>query len=153
MASSETALIVGAGPGLSASLARRFAKEDIKVAIAARNTDKLSDLVAQSGAKAYACDAMDPPQVADLFGAVTSDLGEPDIVVYNASNRARGPITDGADVARAVACGADAVLVDAGVLLNADPQAGDVVEHLRQAMATCGYTDLKAFQKAEVVVR
>lgn len=66
---------------------------------------------------------------------------------------ARGPITTGADVARAVACGADAVLVDAGVLLNADPHAGDVVEHLRQAVATCGYTDLKAFQKAEVVVR
>lgn len=94
MASSETALIVGAGPGLSASLARRFAKEDVKVAIAARNTDKLSDLVAESGARAYACDAIDPAQVADLFSAVTSDLGEPDIVVYNASNRVRGPITD-----------------------------------------------------------
>ena len=94
MANSETALIVGAGPGLSASLARRFAKEDIKVAIAARNTDKLSGLVAESGARAYACDASDPAQVADLFSAVTSDLGEPDIVVYNASNRVRGPVID-----------------------------------------------------------
>ncbi|MBT5050911.1 MAG: SDR family NAD(P)-dependent oxidoreductase [Rhodospirillaceae bacterium] len=94
MAGSETALIVGAGAGLSASLARRFAKEDVKVAIAARNTDKLSDLVAESGAKAYGCDASDPAQVADLFAAVTSDLGEPDIVVYNASARVRGPIID-----------------------------------------------------------
>jgi NAD(P)-dependent dehydrogenase (short-subunit alcohol dehydrogenase family) len=94
MAKSETALIVGAGPGLSASLARRFAKEDVKVAIAARNTDKLSDIISDTGAKAYACDAMDPAQVADLFSAVTGDLGEPDIVVYNASARVRGPIID-----------------------------------------------------------
>lgn len=94
MASSETALIVGAGAGLSASLARRFAKEGIKVAIAARDTDKLSDLVAESGAKAYGCDASDPGQVADLFSAVTNDLGQPDIVVYNASARVRGPIID-----------------------------------------------------------
>lgn len=94
MASSETALIVGAGAGLSASLARRFAKEDIKIAIAARNTDKLSDLVADTGAKAYSCDASDPAQVSDLFSAVTRDLGEPDIVVYNASARVRGPIID-----------------------------------------------------------
>ncbi|MDG2028542.1 MAG: IMP dehydrogenase [Acidimicrobiales bacterium] len=66
---------------------------------------------------------------------------------------ARGPISSGADVARAVACGADAVLVDASVLTQADPQVGDVVDHLCDAMALSGYTDLKAFQKAEVVVR
>ncbi|MEM7143063.1 MAG: IMP dehydrogenase [Actinomycetota bacterium] len=66
---------------------------------------------------------------------------------------ARGPITSGADVARAVACGADAVLVDHTLLTQSDPQAGDIVDHLREAMAVCGYTDLKAFQKAEVVVR
>lgn len=94
MAASETALIVGTGPGLSASLARRFAAEDIKVAIASRNTDKLTDLVGETGAKPYACDASDPASVADLFKSVTADLGEPDIVVYNASNRARGPIVD-----------------------------------------------------------
>jgi NAD(P)-dependent dehydrogenase (short-subunit alcohol dehydrogenase family) len=94
MANSETALIVGAGAGLSASLARRFASEDVRVAIAARNTDKLSDLVSETGAKPYACDASDPDAVAGLFSSVTADLGEPDIVVYNASNRVRGPITD-----------------------------------------------------------
>ena len=93
MAKSETALIVGAGPGLSASLARRFASEDVAVAIAARNTDKLADLVAETGAKPYSCDASVPAAVADLFNSVTADLGEPDIVVYNASNRVRGPIT------------------------------------------------------------
>jgi IMP dehydrogenase len=66
---------------------------------------------------------------------------------------ARGDITTGADVAKAVACGADAVLIDPSVLVGADPQTGDVVQNLREAMALCGYTDLKAFQKAEVVVR
>jgi IMP dehydrogenase len=66
---------------------------------------------------------------------------------------ARGGISTGADVAKTVACGADAVLLDASVLLGADPQAGDVVEHLREAMSVCGFTDLKAFQKAELVVR
>lgn len=94
MAAGEKALIVGAGAGLSASLARRFAAEDIQVAIAARNTDKLAGLVEETGAKAYGCDASDPASVAGLFTAVTSDLGEPDIVVYNASNRVRGPVTE-----------------------------------------------------------
>lgn len=94
MAKSETALIVGAGPGLSASLARRFASDDVQVAVAARNTDKLADLVAQTGARAYGCDAIDPSAVAGLFERVTADLGEPDIVVYNASNRVRGPVTE-----------------------------------------------------------
>jgi NAD(P)-dependent dehydrogenase (short-subunit alcohol dehydrogenase family) len=94
MAKTETALIVGAGPGLSASLARRFSSAGVRVAIAARNTDKLSGLVGETGARAYACDAVEPAQVADLFGAVTADLDEPDIVVYNASSRVRGPVTD-----------------------------------------------------------
>ena len=66
---------------------------------------------------------------------------------------ARGDITTGADVAKALACGADAVLVDSSVLVGADPRTSDMVENLRDAVALCGYTDLKSFQKAEVVVR
>ena len=97
MAGKETALIVGARQGLSASLARLFAAEGMHVAIAARNTDKLADLCSETGAKAFACDAGDPAQVNALFDAVTGELGEPDIVVYNASNRARGPV-QGLDV-------------------------------------------------------
>ena len=94
MAKNETALIVGAGPGLSASLARRLANENVKVALAARDIGKLSGLVAETGAKAYGCDAVVPSQVAGLFKSVTADLGEPDLVVYNASNRVRGPVID-----------------------------------------------------------
>ncbi len=66
---------------------------------------------------------------------------------------ARGEIGSGADVAKAVACGADAVIVDASWLVGSDPLADDVTDHLRESMALCGYTDLKGFQKAEVVVR
>ena len=94
MAIQTDALIVGAGRGLSASLARLFASEGMDVAIAARNTDKLSALCNETGAKAYACDAVDAAQVDTLFAAVTADIGEPDVVVYNASNRARGPVQD-----------------------------------------------------------
>ena len=94
MANKEKALIVGAGRGLSASLTRLFVSEDMDVAIAARNTDKLSSLCDETGARAYTCDASNIAQVESLFEAVKEDMGEPEIVVYNASNRARGPIQD-----------------------------------------------------------
>ncbi len=94
MAEQEKALIVGAGRGLSASLARLFAAEGMQVALASRNTDKLAGLTADTGAKAYACDAADPASVDALFESVTADIGAPNIVVYNASNRGgRGPVT------------------------------------------------------------
>jgi NAD(P)-dependent dehydrogenase (short-subunit alcohol dehydrogenase family) len=90
----ETALIVGAGSGLSASLARLFAVEGMRVALAARNVEKLSALCAETGARAFACEATDPAQVAHLFGAVEAATGVPDVVVYNASARARGPVAE-----------------------------------------------------------
>ena len=100
----DVALIVGAGRGLSASLARACAKRGMKVAVAARNTEKLAALVAETGAKAYACDASQPPAVQGLFRAVEADLGVPGLVVYNASARARGPFVelDPAGVAKAL---------------------------------------------------
>ena len=90
----ETALIVGTGAGLSASLARLFHKEGMRVALAARRTDKLAALCAETSARAYACDATEPDEVAKLFAAVTGDIAVPDLVVYNASGRARGPIAE-----------------------------------------------------------
>jgi NAD(P)-dependent dehydrogenase (short-subunit alcohol dehydrogenase family) len=100
----EIALIVGAGRGLSASLARACAKRGMKVAVAARDTGKLAALVAETDAKAYACDASQPPAVQALFRAVEADLGVPAFVVYNASARARGPFVelDPAGVAKAL---------------------------------------------------
>ena len=100
----ETALIVGAGRGLSASLARLFAAEGLRVALAARDAEKLAPLCAETGAKAFACDAVEPDQVARLFSAVEAAIGAPDVVVYNASARARGPVAElvPAEVERAI---------------------------------------------------
>ena len=85
------ALIVGSGSGLSASLARLFVREGFNVALAARNTEKLVSLCSSTGATAFACDATDASQVAQLFQDVERKLGEPDVVIYNASARSRGP--------------------------------------------------------------
>src|SRR5215510_13701973 len=90
----DTALIVGAGSGLSASLARAFAQAGLKVALAARSVAKLDALVRETGGKAYACDAVERDQVVQLFGAVAADMGTPDVVVYNASYRQRGALID-----------------------------------------------------------
>jgi NAD(P)-dependent dehydrogenase (short-subunit alcohol dehydrogenase family) len=100
----EVALIVGAGSGLSASLARLLASEGLRVALAARNSEKLAPLCAETGAKAFACDATDPGQVARMFAAVEAATGAPDVVVYNASARARGPVAEliPAEVERAI---------------------------------------------------
>ncbi len=90
----NTALIVGAGSGLSASLARVLAKEGIKVALAARSTNDLDALVKETGAQAFACDASKAAEVAKLFDALDSSMGAPEIVIYNASYRTRGPFVD-----------------------------------------------------------
>lgn len=87
----KTALIVGAGSGLSASLARLFAKNDMRVALAARTTDKLSALCSEVGGHAFACDASNADQVTALFSAVEGRIGAPDVVVYNAGGHSRGP--------------------------------------------------------------
>ncbi len=90
----RTALIVGVGSGLSASLARLFAKNGLKVALAARRADNLKALAQETGAKAFACDSTNTGQVAKLFADVEAALGTPDVVVYNASYRTRGPFVE-----------------------------------------------------------
>ena len=101
----NTALIVGAGAGLSASLARALAKDRIKVALAARTTGDLDPLVKETGARAFGCDATERTQVEKLFADVDATLGAPDIVIYNASFRTRGPFVelDPLDVEKALA--------------------------------------------------
>ena len=90
----KNALIVGAGEGLSASLARQFSREGIRVALAARSIEKLGALCSETGARAFACDATNADEVERLFGLVEREIGTPDVVVYNASGRSRGAFTD-----------------------------------------------------------
>ena len=89
MAANESALIIGAGHGLSGSLGRLLEREGFDVALAARNPDKL-----QTKGLALRCDATDRAQVEAAFEAVERRWGVPDLVVYNASYRTRGPFVE-----------------------------------------------------------
>ena len=91
-AAQEVALIVGGGPGISASCARLFAQNGMRVAIAARTPDKpvLQALAKTSGARLYACDASEPAAVATLFEQVARELGSPRLVVHNIDGRVPG---------------------------------------------------------------
>jgi NAD(P)-dependent dehydrogenase (short-subunit alcohol dehydrogenase family) len=87
-------VIVGAGKGLSAALARAGVKAGLSPLLAARDIGKLSSLVAETGARAFACDATDARAVQRLFAVVERDFGAPELVVFNAGSRVRGPLTD-----------------------------------------------------------
>jgi NAD(P)-dependent dehydrogenase (short-subunit alcohol dehydrogenase family) len=104
----DTALIVGAGAGLSASLARALAKDGIKVALAARTTDDLAGLASELGARTFACDASERAAVEMLFADLDAAFGAPEIVIYNASFRTRGPLVelDPAEVEKSLAVSA-----------------------------------------------
>src|SRR5712692_4832857 len=104
----NTALIVGAGSGLSASLARALAKEGIKVALAARSTGDLDALAKEIGARTFACDASKRADVEKLFGELDASFGAPEVVIYNASYRTRGPLVelDAAEVEKSIAVSA-----------------------------------------------
>ncbi|MCC6888462.1 MAG: SDR family NAD(P)-dependent oxidoreductase [Hyphomicrobiales bacterium] len=103
--SPTTALIVGAGAGLSAALARALRKEGIRIALAARSTDDLHDLAVEVGAETFACDASKRVDVEDLFANLDATVGAPEIVIYNASYRCRGPLVelDPDDVQKSIA--------------------------------------------------
>jgi len=90
----KTALIVGAGAGLSASVAGKLADKGAKVALAARSLETNQALAGTIGGRAYRCDAAEPDQVDALFKAVEADLGAPDFVLYNSSARTRGPLVE-----------------------------------------------------------
>jgi len=91
---SEVAVIVGAGQGLSAALARMLATQGTQVVLAARDVSKLSALVADTGARTIACDASKPEQVEALFADVDAAEGAPGLVVFNPSRRVPGPLVE-----------------------------------------------------------
>ena len=103
-----TALIVGAGAGLSASLARALARDGLKVALAARSTGDLDALAKETGARAFACDASQRGEVDKLFAELDGAFGAPEVVIYNASYRTRGPLVelDPAEVEKSIAVSA-----------------------------------------------
>jgi len=96
---SKIALVIGAGPGLGAAVARRFAREGFSVGVVARSRDTVEPIaraIAEAGghARAFAADVTDPDAVAALFATVRGDLGAPDVLIYNASAFLPGSILD-----------------------------------------------------------
>ncbi len=104
----RSALIIGAGHGISASLTRNLRSEGLDVVIAARNVEKLKALSAETGTTALQVDAADADQVERLFNQTDAHIGAPEVVIYNASGRVRGPIAElaPADVRSAIAVSA-----------------------------------------------
>ncbi|MEC8673275.1 MAG: SDR family NAD(P)-dependent oxidoreductase, partial [Pseudomonadota bacterium] len=90
----RSALIVGAGLGLSAALARKCRAAGMEVALAARDGEKARAVAEETGATLHTCDASSIEDVAALFDALDAATGTPDLVVYNPSARLRGPITE-----------------------------------------------------------
>ena len=96
----EIALIVGGGPGISASCARLFTESGMRVAVAARNIEKsaLARLASDFDVQLIQCDAADPSAVENLFQTVDETLGTPRLVVHNIDGRSaevfRKPITE-----------------------------------------------------------
>lgn len=81
----SVAIVIGAGPGLGAAIARRFAREGFRVAVVARNASTVEPLAGDLTGRAYTADTTDPEQVARLFADVRRDLGAPSVLAYNAA--------------------------------------------------------------------
>ncbi len=147
-----TALIVGAGPGLSASLARKLAAAGHGVSLAARRTHTLGALAAEIGASVHACDAADPAAVTALFAAVP----DPEIVLYNASYRTRGPFLelDPAEVRRTLEVSAFAGFLVAQAAARAMQRAGRGTILLTGASASVkGYAQSAPFAMGKFALR
>ena len=98
-AAAKVAVIVGAGPGLGFALAQRFAHAEMSVALAARDASRLDGLASACcgivhSARPYVCDATDEAAVETLFSDVETDLGTPEVVVYNAGAYVPGSVLD-----------------------------------------------------------
>jgi NAD(P)-dependent dehydrogenase (short-subunit alcohol dehydrogenase family) len=150
------ALIVGAGNGLSAAIARRFAKEGMPIALAARNPRKLDEICKSTGAKAFACDASVPQQVDSLFEDVAKAIGDPDVVVFNASARVRGSV--GAlvpvDVERALAVGAfGGFLVAREAARRMLPKAHGAILFTGASASVKGFAESSPFAMAKFALR
>ena len=146
------ALIVGAGSGLSASLARKCAAAGMRVALAARNVGKLDALATETKARAIACDAANPQQVAELFGSIDA----PDLVVYNPSYRVRGPFLqlDPAEVLRTLTVTAyGGLLVAQEALKRMVPRGHGALFFTGASASVKGYAESAPFAMGKFALR
>jgi NAD(P)-dependent dehydrogenase (short-subunit alcohol dehydrogenase family) len=151
-----SALIVGTGSGLSASLARAFNKAGMKVALAARSVDKLAALAKETGATTYSCDASDRAQVEQMFAALDAAKNTPYVVVYNASYRTRGPFIelDPPEVAKAIQVSAfGAFLVAQAAVKRMLPKGQGAILFTGASASVKGYAQSAPFAMAKFALR
>jgi short-subunit dehydrogenase len=152
----QSALIVGAGSGLSASLARVFAKAGMSVALAARSAAKLDEFVKATGAKAFNCDAAKRDDVERLFADLDAAKLTPDVVVYNASYRSRGPLVelDPVEVTKAIEITAfGAFLVAQAAVKRMVPKAHGAILFTGASASVKGYAQSAPFAMGKFALR
>jgi NAD(P)-dependent dehydrogenase (short-subunit alcohol dehydrogenase family) len=152
----QNVLIVGAGSGLSASLARLFARNDMQVALAARSADKLADIVKQTGARTFNCDASQHTDVDRLFAELDGAQLTPDVVVYNPSYRARAPLIelDPAEVEKSIAITAfGGFLVAQGAVKRMLPKRSGTILFTGASASIKGYPQSAPFAMGKFALR
>ena len=152
----QSALIVGAGAGLSASLARALAKEGVRVALAARSVEDLDALKRETGAATFACDASARTDVEKLFVELEAAGGAPEIVIYNASYRTRGPLVelDPAEVERSIAVSAfGAFLVAQQAVRRMLPKQRGAILFTGASASVKGYAQSASFAMGKFALR
>jgi NAD(P)-dependent dehydrogenase (short-subunit alcohol dehydrogenase family) len=153
----RTALIVGVGAGLSASLARLLSKAGLRIALAARRGGELAPLAEEAGGRAFSCDATNQAEVAKLFADVEAAFGAaPDVVVYNASYRTRGPLVelDPDEVAKSIAVSAfGGFLVAREAVKRMLPQGRGAVLFTGASASVKGYAQSAPFAMGKFALR
>jgi NAD(P)-dependent dehydrogenase (short-subunit alcohol dehydrogenase family) len=157
MATSEfrKALIVGAGAGLSAALARAFARQGLAIVLAARSTEDLAALAGETRAQSFACDAARRADVDKLFAELDAQ-GAPDVVVYNASYRTRGPFLelDPDEVEKSVRVSAlDGFFVAQAAVRRMLPQGRGAVFFTGASASVKGYAQSAPFAMGKFALR
>jgi NAD(P)-dependent dehydrogenase (short-subunit alcohol dehydrogenase family) len=152
----KSALIVGAGSGLSASLAKAFASAGMTVALAARSAAKLAEFAAATGARAYDCDAAKRDEVEALFAKLDAENKAPDVVVYNPSYRVRGPLIelDPGEVEKSIAVSAfGAFLVAQAAVKRMLPHGQGALLFTGASASVKGYAQSAAFAMGKFALR
>jgi NAD(P)-dependent dehydrogenase (short-subunit alcohol dehydrogenase family) len=152
----NTALIVGAGSGLSAALARALAGGGVKLALAARSIDDLAQLAKETDAKTFACDAGVRAEVEKLFADLEGGFGAPEIVIYNPSYRTRGAFVDldPAEVAKALAITAyGGFLVGQQAARRMLPKGRGVIAFTGASASVKGYAQSAPFAMGKFALR
>jgi NAD(P)-dependent dehydrogenase (short-subunit alcohol dehydrogenase family) len=143
----RVALIVGAGPGISAAFGEALVADGYQVALASRNLEKLQSLAAKLRATAFAADASSAPSLIQLFKDVDRSLGEPEVVLFNPSARIRGDLLT-LDIAAASAAIQTTAI---GALVTAQESARRMLPKGRGSIFFTGATaGIKGFARSSV---